>query len=93
MSKLTKIIFNNNTFDLGKSRRVKTPEINQDVLEFVAKETGIVHLSCSGSFKDSLFLNGQEIVFFDLNSLTIPVNTGDSLTSDTPFTVVAFYEV
>lgn len=87
MSKLTKIIFNNNTFELGKSRCVKSPKIVQDVREYTAKDYGMLQLS----FTEDLFLNGQDISL-GLNNLAIPVNPGDRLTSSNTFSLVAFYE-
>lgn len=92
MSRLMKIIFNNNTFDLSGSSQFAAPVVQQDVNTFVATRQGIVNITASESLKDSLFYNGTNIVFIDLNNITVPVNTGDSITSDIVFNVVAFYE-
>lgn len=92
MSRLMKIIFNNNTFDLSGSRQFAAPATQQAINNFVAARQGIVNITASESLKDSLFYNGINIVFIDLNSITVPVNTGDSITSDIAFNVVAFYE-
>ena len=92
MQKVSKIIFNNNTFVLNPTTRQYTPEFSHDVLTYTAKGRCNVTVSASESLKGNLFLNGEQLVFTDINTINVLLNKDDEITSTVNMEVCAFYE-
>lgn len=92
MQKVSKIIFNNNTFVLNSATRQYTPVFSHGVLTYTAKGSCNVTVSAAESLKGNLFLNGEQLVFTDINTINVLLNKNDELTSTVEMEVCAFYE-